>query len=809
MMILTDEQRQRIAEEEYEKHTVGSPVLIDDDNSEFSIGYVSQIEDSISGFQAYVVTDVKLPPHPTKADYAQVKHVTMLYRGSTGPDQWQKHPVDVVADWVGNDLPMAMRILLPDQTPTKGTAQLRKAATFTNKTLKQYPNATFEFYGHSLGSMTVQYGVTSVSDKNLSRISGVYIYNGPNTYRVLNEYQRKRAKLLHDRIYNYVDPHDIIGMGFDQKEGAVGQVFVVNTKKVNDIVLQHMWHGYQYDQYGNMTDVNGRFVHANVLLPIDIDSDNRLDTKVEELYLGFRNYFDSSTSARYGVLSDKQTIVINAGVLTNLAQNLQSSISGDLQTIRHITEKCQAKNDAIKDSFEERKKRVSENIKALLATNGLTDTFNSLQSSLERLVGQQDLFDMLSHSASLDYPFSYDEIPYVNNNRLNLAMYDSELASLNTKSLQLASSAQHEKSGWIDSIIGRSTLLKSWQIIDEASRQLLKESDKTFEGTGLRESKVDGISDSLKEVFSVELQDIIELEKMIINTSELILGVSQNVTATDNWLGNSLKNGQFQGSADVVCVPSSYDAYLERTGLLDDVRDILQAFDEQVEQKSRDYSRKVASVYASTFSRLFDTLDYWTTEVNIFKNIVTVLERRFSDRVYVERTEIKDETSTTTRSYWGNLGALYPCRIRSGIASARAEVCPLVPALTDTIQRVNTARHRLQNLHGDLSRLIEKGVYSALDLDDIITSQKMVGRLLDKIIVELSFVKATIEASMSGQAASAMVNHLALLLKRLGYFSQLVADCFGTQVTKVPNKAPARASHKVKRFSLNNPLALQ
>lgn len=61
MMILTDEQRQRIAEEEYEKHTVGSPVLIDDDNSEFSIGYVSQIEDSISGFQAYVVTDVKLP----------------------------------------------------------------------------------------------------------------------------------------------------------------------------------------------------------------------------------------------------------------------------------------------------------------------------------------------------------------------------------------------------------------------------------------------------------------------------------------------------------------------------------------------------------------------------------------------------------------------------------------------------------------------------------------------------------------------------------------------------------------------------
>ncbi|VEF09423.1 Uncharacterised protein [Streptococcus equi subsp. zooepidemicus] len=131
MQVMTDEQRQRIAEREYEEYKVGSPVIVKDSNSKFFIGYVSQIEDSISGFQAYVVTDVKLPPHPTKADYAQVKHVTMLYRGSTGPDQWQKHPVDVVADWVGNDLPMAMRILLPDQTPTKGTAQLRKAATFT------------------------------------------------------------------------------------------------------------------------------------------------------------------------------------------------------------------------------------------------------------------------------------------------------------------------------------------------------------------------------------------------------------------------------------------------------------------------------------------------------------------------------------------------------------------------------------------------------------------------------------------------------------------------------------------------------
>nr|WP_249093255.1 hypothetical protein [Streptococcus equi] len=60
-MIFTDEQRKEIAAEGYEEHTVGSPVIVKDSNSKFFIGYVSQIEDSISGFQAYVVTDVKLP----------------------------------------------------------------------------------------------------------------------------------------------------------------------------------------------------------------------------------------------------------------------------------------------------------------------------------------------------------------------------------------------------------------------------------------------------------------------------------------------------------------------------------------------------------------------------------------------------------------------------------------------------------------------------------------------------------------------------------------------------------------------------
>ncbi|MDG3132727.1 DUF2974 domain-containing protein [Streptococcus suis] len=172
------------------------------------------------------MTDIKLPEQPTAADYEKVIHVTLLYRGFTGFNEIVDKPVDVLADWVVNDIPMAIRTTVPDTIPTRASVQLRKAADFTNDSLEKYPNALFDFYGHSLGSMNAQYALASIDEKNLDRVSGAFIYNGPNTYRVLNEEQRQKVDYLHSLIYNYVDSKDLIGMGYSQPDGAVGQVFV-------------------------------------------------------------------------------------------------------------------------------------------------------------------------------------------------------------------------------------------------------------------------------------------------------------------------------------------------------------------------------------------------------------------------------------------------------------------------------------------------------------------------------------------------------------------------------------------------------
>ncbi|MBF0819818.1 hypothetical protein [Streptococcus acidominimus] len=56
MSSYTDYQRQQIANEEYNLSLrEGEPVTID--RGKTTIGYVSEIEDTASGFQAYVVTE--------------------------------------------------------------------------------------------------------------------------------------------------------------------------------------------------------------------------------------------------------------------------------------------------------------------------------------------------------------------------------------------------------------------------------------------------------------------------------------------------------------------------------------------------------------------------------------------------------------------------------------------------------------------------------------------------------------------------------------------------------------------------------
>ena len=220
------------------------------------VGTITQVYDNTSGAgeQVYAVV-----PNPEQ-DASQVQEVTVLFRGSTGPDEVFQKSADVWNDWIENDVPLGLRINAKGHPNFVGdhdrsTKQLKAASEALNDIMAKYPNAKFKIYGHSLGSMDAQYAIANLSEEEVWRIVSAHIYNAPNIYGLLDNKQKKTVDIIKGRIYNYADPKDkisMVGRRIDQGSmDSVGMVYYLDSKK-KGFTDQHMTYGYQLDADGKL-----------------------------------------------------------------------------------------------------------------------------------------------------------------------------------------------------------------------------------------------------------------------------------------------------------------------------------------------------------------------------------------------------------------------------------------------------------------------------------------------------------------------------------------------------------------------------
>ncbi|MFI3888119.1 triacylglycerol lipase [Streptococcus parauberis] len=236
-----DFNRQKVARLEYEELSPNQPAYIGKGKKKIEIGTVREVITDDFGQKAYVIQS------------ADKKEVSVIYRGSEGPGAKGS-----AVDWLGNDIPMADKII----NGKKGvTPQLATSANTLNNVLANadYKGADIVVYGHSLGSMDAQYALANVKDP--SRIKGAYIYQGPNIYGTLTIEQQEKVDGLKYRIQNYVDEKDAIPIGYLPigSTQAVGIVHHVDSKwsKFNPNLTktigdQHLWGGYQYNSDGSL-----------------------------------------------------------------------------------------------------------------------------------------------------------------------------------------------------------------------------------------------------------------------------------------------------------------------------------------------------------------------------------------------------------------------------------------------------------------------------------------------------------------------------------------------------------------------------
>ena len=245
-----DDSNLQIAMTEYNDNSIRREVK---DQYDRSVGTVTQVYNNTTGAGEQVYAVVKNPDE--KAE--DVQEVTVLFRGSTGPDHILNEAPDVWNDWAENDSVIAKRIIMQSDLSDRdqSTEQLKASARALKDIMEKYPNAKINIYGHSLGSMDAQYAMAALEAAQIERIQQAYIYNGPDVYRILSPEQRKIVDQIKGRIYNYADPKDKISMvGRDPNKGSigsVGMVYYVDSEQ-EGFVNQHMTYGYRLDKDGKI-----------------------------------------------------------------------------------------------------------------------------------------------------------------------------------------------------------------------------------------------------------------------------------------------------------------------------------------------------------------------------------------------------------------------------------------------------------------------------------------------------------------------------------------------------------------------------
>ena len=334
-----------------------------------------------------------------------------------------------------------------------------------------------------------------------------------------------------------------------------------------------------------MTEIEKITRHMNKnVVTLDVNKDGITDIRLNKLDFSAKNLLNGN--GEY-IRVKGAKIQLNPFILRNIANNLRTSVLSDLEFIKKINGLCIEKNQKTRFDFEKRKDHAADRLKREFNNAGVPQVLDNLRDSVGQIIRSKSVLEGVEKTPRLKLgEIPSDERPYVGDKDLfGMHRYNVDLYDLAGSVRVLLEQCNKEETHKItDFFQGRPTIIKAWHEIEEHTKKLLDESEKTLEGDGLRTGKEDGISQSLTTVLDVAEKNIGELKKVVSNTAEMFQSLADSFETQDNWIGDNLKNGRFVGSLPERKIPRNYRQYLSRDGIFDDVKDVLHAFERQVDK---------------------------------------------------------------------------------------------------------------------------------------------------------------------------------------------------------------------------------
>ena len=797
-MAYSDETNMNIAKEEYKNREPG--YILNTEDNEY-LGTLSDVNDdrTNNGEQIYTYTrtegsDEIVSPDAPLSEREKVEEITILYRGSTAPGIGADNE-DARKDWLNNDVPMAEKIMLGEKG---ATGQLEASSDYLKEMMEKYPNAKINIYGHSLGSMDAQYALANVTD--YSRIKSANIYNGPNIYSTLTEEQKINVSALYDKINNYVDSRDLVGLGYKKGEGTVGKTynFSGESNGINKID-QHMWGGYRFDSDGNLIDEDGKRVKAwnkpdeikklqaeaknkvrdaaiNKVqgLSVDVDHDGKLDAQ-----FGRDKLLTTELMPGSGAGKD---IVINFSSLQGLSKNLQGLLE-DIKQIRELLTKSTTTNSTVESRKANRTETLEQSIVSYLEQINLIKSIKNLDDFYTKLEDKEKLFSEIANYSTYQFSRQFDWFGF---SHFKTWCYRSGASwdyGIVTKLLDSLSKKAGETWDTINKIIvvpgmgpggTRIIQLNTKTGIAQKGEATINSFKKsigdTLKGEGIRSAFDDGIANPLSDVLKVELTNVDKMEACInsmIGSVNALAESHRNNDATieKNWRSNKdVMGGYIVGS-----IPTDFDTFVKQSNLFDDL-EVLKAFDQQVDNTTNSLGDSMITAFSEYLTQSKSSIDATHSGLND-------TESAASDVIAEFATEICYKVKLSINFY----NTVEACiSIASSIKEIKNFIDNIEQEYQETIQTIFNTGNSLPSLKTQLRSYLEDAIYNYSTLSDVVKGQRVIASIMNRIYTQaLGFLRLVNENK--GKSIEALAERMGEMGTMASHISQVVEQCFGSK----------------------------
>ena len=834
-MAYSDETNMNIAKEEYKNREPGY-ILKTEDNE--YVGTLSDANDNRSnnGEQIYTYTKREgsnkiVSPDAPLSEREKVEEITILYRGSTAPTEILSNGGDVLRDWGANDIPMAGKIV----TGGKGvTGQLEASSDYLKEMMDKYPNAKINIYAHSLGSMDAQYALANVTD--YSRIKSANIYNGPNIYPTLTEEQKINVSALYDKINNYVDSRDSVGLGYNKGEGTVGKTYKfvgedkiskeVSKGKVKGALIgsvfglggavvgknigsvfgnvagatdQHMWGGYRFDDNGNLIDEKGNRVKAwnkpdeikklqaeakdkvrdaaiNKVqgLSVDVDRDGKLDAQFGKDKLLTTELMPGSGSGK--------DIVINFSSLQGLSKNLQGLLE-DIKQIRELLTKSTTTNSTVESRKANRTETLEQSIVSYLEQINLIKSIKNLDNFYTKLEGKEKLFSEIANYSTYQFSRQFDWFGFSGFKTWCYRSGASWDYGIVTKLLDSLSKKASETWGTISKIVviqgslpGTANIiqLNTKTGIAQKGEDTINSFKKSIDDT----LKGEGIRSAFDDGIANPLTDVLKVELTNVNKMEECINSmigSVDALAESHRNNDATIEQNWRSNQDVM---GGYEVGSIPTDFDTFVKKS-NLFDDLEVLKA--FDQQVDNTTNSLGDSMITAFSGYLTEskssVDATHSGLNDTESAARDVIAEFATEICYKVKLSINFY----NTVEACiSIASSIKEIKNFIDNIEQEYQEIIQTIFNTGNSLPSLKTQLRSYLEDAIYNYSTLSDVVKGQRVIASIMNRIYTQaLGFLRLVDENK--GKSIEALAERMGEMGTMASHISQVVEQCFGSK----------------------------